>query len=193
MISVTDREPPVDDTADPRLREAIGRNADYYLRRWREMDARRSTRSWNWPACLLNLYWFAWRKMWGPLALLLVAFVLLGVAGAAGPRAGQVTFLASIGLSFITGAFGNHLYRRKCRRLVEASSDMEAPAAQAYRSRHGGVSNLALAIALVVSLALGALSVMGMMKQQQQQQEQQAEALEAVAEACPLWRTRWLA
>ena len=190
MISVIERVPPVDETADPRLREAIGRNADYYLRRWRDMDARGSKRSWNWPACLLNLYWFAWRKMWGPLALLLVAFVLLGVAGAAAPQAGQLTFFASIGLSFITGAFGNHLYRRKCRRLVQASSDMEATAAQAYLRRNGGVSNLALAIALVLSVALAAPSVMGMMKQRQ---EQQAEAREAVAEACSLWRTRWLA
>ena len=191
MISVTDQVPAIDATADPRLREAIGRNAEYYLRRWQDMDARGSRLSWNWPACLLNLYWFAWRKLWGPLALLLVAFVLLGVAGAAGPRAGQLSFLASIGVSFITGGFGNHLYRRKCERLVEASSGMEPEAARNYLARLGGTSNLALIIALFVSALLVALSVAGMMAQRQQQQQNQIR--EARADACPLWQTRWLA
>ena len=141
------------------LREAVGPNADYYLARWQEMRARGSKISWNWPACLLNLYWFAWRKMWGPLALLILAFLVLAVAGAAGPRAGQLTLLASIGLSFVTGAYGNYLYRRHVERVVTSAPQTETDGLR----RQGGTSNLALGIAIGLTLILGALAVAGLM------------------------------
>ena len=74
------------DTAAPaneeRLRAAIGPRADYYLRRWREMDEQRRTVSWNWAACLLNLYWFVFRKMWLAAALFVLANIVVSLVPA---------------------------------------------------------------------------------------------------------------
>ena len=60
MIAPT-QAPPFD---EERLRAAIGPRADYYLRRWREMDAAGKSVSWNWAACFANMFWLAYRKMW---------------------------------------------------------------------------------------------------------------------------------
>jgi hypothetical protein len=181
---------PTEIAEDVRLREAIGRNAQYYLPRWQAMEDKGKKTSWNWPACLLNLYWFAWRKMWGWFALLLLVLILLGIAGAAGPRAGQLSFLASIGVSFITGAYGNHLYRRHCERRVAATNGMAPDQARAYLAKRGGTSALALTILLAFTLALSALAVAGMRAAQQDRDV----AGEARAQACPsVEERRWLA
>ncbi|WP_129794288.1 DUF2628 domain-containing protein [Sphingosinicella sp. CPCC 101087] len=144
---------------EERQRAAIGRNAEYYLGRWREMEAKSSAISWNWPACLVNLFWFAYRKMWLPMAATLLALVALSLVGAA-VGSGQIAFLLTIGLSFVTGGFGNFLYRRRISRLVADTSALPIAAQlEALRSR-GGVSITAAAILLLLfgSLALMAVA-----------------------------------
>ncbi|MDQ4086693.1 MAG: DUF2628 domain-containing protein [Pseudomonadota bacterium] len=136
----------------------MGRNADYYLKRWREMEAKGSAISWNWPACLFNLFWFAYRKMWLAMAAMAAALVVLGLLGALSPAMGRFTLILSIGLSFVTGAFGNHLYRRQTARLV-ASGEAGEGGVDQLRAR-GGVSVLALVISLGIVAALTLLMVL---------------------------------
>lgn len=165
--------PPAPPLDEERLRAAVGRNADYYLARWRDMQAKGSSRSWNWAACLANIYWFAWRRMWGPFALLLGAFVLVGLIGAAVPSIGQLTFLITIGFTFVTGFFGNHIYRRHCERLVAATAGMESEAALATLRQRGGTSNVALFATVGTTFLLVALAVAGQMAQLQREAEEQ--------------------
>jgi hypothetical protein len=152
-------------------RAAIGRNADYYLGRWAKMDSSGSAVSWNWAACLLNLFWFAWRKMWLVLVLFLIANVVLGLAGAAVPALGSYIHLPMIGLTFITGAYGNYLYRRKIERLAAETGPSDDPAALDRLRRRGGTSPLALAVTLLLAVAAIAAAVV--------QQAQQMEAAKA--------------
>lgn len=44
---------------------AIGRNVDYYLPRFEELDRGGSRLGWNWPAFFATTPWFCYRKMWG--------------------------------------------------------------------------------------------------------------------------------
>ena len=64
---------PADAAEEEKWRLAIGPKADLYLTRWRAMAAKNSALSWNWAACLASLFWFAYRKMWLPMAGLIVA------------------------------------------------------------------------------------------------------------------------
>ena len=63
-------------------RAAIGPNADL-LSRPLAADGRRRARrcSWNWAACLANLFWFAYRKMWVPMAAMGFVAILVSVIG----------------------------------------------------------------------------------------------------------------
>lgn len=141
------------------LRAAIGPNSEYYLARWNEMRAKGSRVSWNWAACLANLYWFAWRRMWVPLTLLVIAFVLVGLVGAVVPALGQATLLVSIGFTFVTGAYGNEIYRRHCERLVAGTAGLEGKEALAGLRRRGGTSATALVVTIAATLFLIGLPI----------------------------------
>jgi hypothetical protein len=140
---------PVDEALLP---GAIGPNAAYYQERWRQMDAKGSSISWNWPACLVSGFWFAYRKMWLPLIVLVIVNVLISAAGASNPDFGKVSLLLTIGITFITGTFGNHLYRKHVQRLIAETStlprDMQAEALQ----KRGGVSQAAVFILIGITL-----------------------------------------
>lgn len=169
--------PPMPSTAEEeeKWRAAVGPNADYYLKRWREMEAKKSSISWNWPACIVNLFWFAYRKMWGPMVALIVALLVLGVLGAGSPVAGRLAMLISIGLSFVTGGFGNHLYRKQVARLVA-----EAPSLDRLRER-GGVSKQAVTIAVAIFAVLMLLVILGTALALQQKAQLEANQLNANA------------
>jgi hypothetical protein len=133
---------------EERLRAAIGPRADYYLHRWRVMDASGKSYSWNWAACLLNVFWFAYRKMWAATTAMALAYV---VATPFLDPTNKMAFRAAafllIGLSFVTGGFGNFLYRRQIEKLVAGPATLEQ-----LRVR-GGVS-LAAAIAAFVGVTV---------------------------------------
>ena len=127
---------------------AVGPRAAWYLDKWQKMDAKNSAASWNWAACLANVFWFAWRKMWLPMIAILVVSTLLAIIGAASPGAGAVTFLLSIGITFVTGTFGNHLYRNHVRKLVASTATPDRAAQIAALRSRGGTSTPALAISI---------------------------------------------
>lgn len=147
--------------ADPALlAAAIGPNASFYLDRWARMDAKGSAISWNWPACLFNFFWFAYRKMWLPMAgVFVVNFALLAMAGS-NPQFGEISWLFSIGISFVTGGFGNYLYRQQIDKLIEETAPLGRPAQLAAVAERGGVSKLALAVSIFAIVAASSLSVL---------------------------------
>ncbi len=149
---------PVDESL---LLAAIGPNSGYYLERWRQMDERGATVNWNWPACLLNLFWFAYRKMWLPMIGLVLAFLLLGAIGAAGETAGKATLLLSIGLSFVTGAYGNLLYRKQTHRLIAETAALGGPGRIAALETRGGTSRVALFVLIGLFAVLVLLAIVG--------------------------------
>jgi hypothetical protein len=148
---------------EERLRAAIGPRADYYLRHWREMDATGKKTSWNWAACFANFYWFAFRKMWLALVLFILANIAVSMVPAVIPIPNKYVILMLIGLTFITGGYGNLVYRRQIEKLVAGPATIEQ-----LRSR-GGTSPLALGIALALTVALTAVAAGPAIKQIQAQ------------------------
>jgi hypothetical protein len=148
-------------TNEALLRAAIGPRADYYLRHWRAMDAKGKSNDWNWAACFLNVFWFAYRKMWGPMiAMGLVYVVASPLLDPANRMLVKIVAAVLIGLSFVTGGFGNHLYRRQVARIVAETPGPDEEAARAQAAARGGVSLPAALIALVVLTLLSALAGM---------------------------------
>jgi len=140
--------PPPPAADDELLAAAIGPNADFYRERWRQLDATGAKTNWSWAACLANMYWLAYRKMWLPLVLFVAALLVLSVLGSAGPVMGRITLLLSIGLSFVTGSLGILWYRKHVARLVAGTAGLDREAALARLRAKGGASRLALWIGL---------------------------------------------
>ena len=134
--------PPPPPPADAeRLAAAIGPNAPWYLERWRQMDARRSQIQWNWAACLANLFWFAYRKMWVPVAALaLVHRPARRARPAVARRWRSRAGVLSIAAAFATGALGTSFYRQHVGKLVAGTAGLDREAALAQLRARGGVS-----------------------------------------------------
>jgi hypothetical protein len=146
-------------SGEERLRAAIGPRADYYLRRWREMDERRCVTSWNWAACFASAYWLVFRKMWLALALFILANIAVSLLGAAIPGLGPFTPVLLVLLTFVTGGYGNHFYRRRIEKLVASGGAPEQLA------KRGGTSPLALIAALALTVALIAAAAKPLLRQ----------------------------
>ena len=144
--------PPPDEA---RLRAAIGPRAEHYLRKWREMDAKGKSYDWNWAACFLNVCWFAYRKMWGPMVAMGLLYVVTSpFLDPTHKTLLKIVAIVLIGASFVTGSFGNRLYRAHISRILASGADADAARAR------GGVSLGAALAALVVVAVLSALAGM---------------------------------
>jgi len=152
----TPAEVPADEA---RLRAAIGPKADHYLDRWRRMDEKQSPISWNWPACLANFFWFAYRKLWVLMGAMGFAIILSVVLGLANEKAGLAMVVLLIGATFATGAFGDFLYRAQVTRMVAETAGMSEAAAIQTLAAKGGVSRTALIASIAATLLAVALGV----------------------------------
>jgi outer membrane biosynthesis protein TonB len=148
--------PPAGAGQEERLAAAIGPNAAWYLERWRRMEANGSSLSWNWPAFLASIFWFAHRKMWLPLAAGVALFFLASFIAGRGPAFVLPAWLLLLALAALSGAIGNMLYRRQVTALVAKADGLDQPVALAQVRAQGGVS----VPGLVSSLAIFALLVL---------------------------------
>ena len=140
------------------LEKAVGPRAGWYLDRWKVMEEKGSAISWNWPACLVSMFWFAYRKMWLPMFGVLILFVLLGVAGAGLPV--QAQLLLNVAVTFVTGTYGNHLYKKQTLKLIGDTSVLgRAEQIEAVENR-GGVSKAALWISIFLVASVTVLLVL---------------------------------
>ena len=157
---------PANAEEEERWRAAVGPKADLYLERWKEMAAKNSNVSWNWASCLANLFWFAYRKMWLPAGAMGFVY-LLNLAVMANPPAARLMALVLIGLTFVTGLFGTHLYRQQTARLVAQTAGQDRQAALDTLARQGGVSLPALygAIGAFVVLVLIGVAIVAQQPQ----------------------------
>lgn len=144
---------------EERLRAAIGPRADYYLRHWRDVDARGKSYDWNWAACFANAYWLIFRKMWLALVLFILANIAVSLLGAAIPALNKYTIVLMILLTFVTGSYGNLVYRRQIGKLVAS----DVPTDQL--GKRGGTSPLAVWIVLALTVALGVLAAKPILQQ----------------------------
>ena len=151
-------------------RAAIGRNADWYLERWRQSEAKGTTRSWNWAACLLSVFWFAYRKMWPAMIVLLVVNLVVGAVAGALALSAQVQLVLMVLISFVTGTFGNDWYRRHVAKIVAEAESLPAQAARRGGTSLVGVGVLAAIFVLAsAALVVTAAAQLEQLKQQQQQ------------------------
>jgi hypothetical protein len=145
---------PLPSEQEERLRAAVGAKADWYLERWRRMAVGGTWLSWNWPAFLATYFWFAYRRMWLPLAAAVGLFLLVDVTVSRDPGLRALGWLILLALALGAGGAGNALYRRQARKLVAKADGLDQPVALAQIGAQGGVSVPGLATSLGIFFLL---------------------------------------
>ena len=151
----------------------IKKNVDKYLEKFKRMERKGSSISWNWCAFLFNCAWMFYRKMYGAYVLFMVLPYLAG--GLAGFIIGLVFGLTDgsdemmelvanivgfgigVVILFIPGMFGNSWYRRKIDKLVTAGENAVDEEARQKLLKKGGTNLVGL---LVLESAVVLVSVL---------------------------------
>src|SRR5699024_2806054 len=133
------------------LKNYIGKNKDYYLKKWKLDSEGKPTKtlSMNWAGFFLTVFWAGYRKMYG---LILIIFIIVGVL----LSLDIIVYLVdlpvnrSIGVvvSVIFGLNGNQLYYDKAKKAIEKSDGSQSSAKELQDA--GGTSKLGILFTVAV-------------------------------------------
>jgi len=141
----------------------VGKNYDYYTRKWQIAGLNKGKNSWNWAAFLVGFIWMSYRKMY------LYSFLYIGavLVETLLEYAVRMSDRVSIGISFVIAIYlglqGNHLYRNHAeKRVGEIISANTPERAKIELARQGGTSSgAAIGFAVLLLAALFLAIVVG--------------------------------
>ena len=132
------------------IRDFAGRNADYYLKRWAPvLLGRRRLCGFNPAAFVFGIFWFAYRKMYFMIVMVLFISVIMSpierqLLAWFHYRGSEqtVSTVSALTLSSIAGVFGNRIYLWHALRKIDRVRRGGLSAAERGRrlARVGGVS-----------------------------------------------------
>lgn len=97
----------------------IGKNHDYFFRKWEVAAQRGRTWSWNWAAFLIGPVWLAYRKMYACTWMVLGVIAVESVVAYAIDLPDSVDSSVGVAIGVVLGMNGNHLYKRHVEKKVE--------------------------------------------------------------------------
>ncbi|WP_248322484.1 DUF2628 domain-containing protein [Caballeronia sp. Sq4a] len=139
----------------------VGKNVDYYSRKWVIQNPRTSKRSWNGAAFLLGPVWLVYRKMhWQAAAYIAIALVC---ALATSSLSEGINRALSYAFPLAMGLCGNSIYLAHAEKIIKKVSDSPLPAEirDAELLRRGGTNPVAawlLGIAIIVLTVVAVMS-----------------------------------
>lgn len=129
---------------DEEISRFIGANYDFYLKKFKVQDVSESNLTWNWPAFLVPVYWFAYRKLYVHAAIIVAITFVLGFLEGFGT-------LLGLALSIYIGLNSNAFYRNYVQRHIDEVKELGDEDRQKYYNANGGTSTLAVIITLTIT------------------------------------------
>jgi Protein of unknown function (DUF2628)/GYF domain 2 len=139
------------------LRLFVGKNYEYYSRKWAEAEQKPSKNTWNWAALFFNLWWTAYRKMYRYAWIVFGIGVAETICNYAFGLSGVISGAINIGIAIAYGLQGNRWYKLHAeQRLSElAPTGTADEATRARIAKAGGTSGGAVAAFAGASFAVG--------------------------------------
>lgn len=139
---------PKEQPARQKLRLFVGKNADFYMKKWK------NNWSWNWAAFFFTVFWLGYRKMYMQILVMIAVYLLTDILliNVRPGMYGNYTLAVSLAFSFFYGIQGNRLYKefaQKRIRLIERVLEQKAMISQ-YIQSAGGASSRGVMIAVIL-------------------------------------------
>ncbi len=152
---------------------AIGRNNDYYVPRFEELDAGGSRASWHWPAFFVTSWWYLYRKMYGvgvlclflPFIALIIAGIVYGIFEPSAWVFGLITLVLVTAPKFLLSIFANTLYWRHVRKVIRAVPQTIAsqPDKRAARIERNGGTAVGPMIGIMAAVGFFGIGILGIL------------------------------
>lgn len=151
---------------DEEIYTFIGKNQEYFLPKFEELNNRKSKMSWNWASAFFGAYWYAYRKMYITQILYYIAFflysmllniIMLMLLPAGFNRDKDPLVYSSFELFIfvvpflLSGFFANYIYKCHIEKHIKKADYIDVSERENYLMNKGGTSGLALMIFLIVN------------------------------------------
>ncbi|MDH1827544.1 DUF2628 domain-containing protein [Delftia lacustris] len=130
----------------------VGKNHDYFERKWKEAAQRKHQLSWNWAAFLVGFGWMGYRKMYlyswifiGVVAAELIAELAIGIPS-------SITSSINLGIAIGFGLKGNAWYLQHVNQRVDQILATHAPEQARIELARQGNTNIGAAVGFVAAL-----------------------------------------
>jgi len=133
----------------------VGKNSDYYLRKWELMDKENEKNKWNLAAFLLPLWWTAYRRMYlyswlffGIITINTLFGILLRIPDIISSTVGLI-------IAIIYGLYGNAWYKKHTLKSI-LEVKMRVPDADKQKEEiiHAGGTNITAVIGITICFLL---------------------------------------
>lgn len=98
----------------------VGNNYDYYIEKWDKIEEKNKKISWNWASFFLGPLWFGYRKMYIPILLITLAYLIIDLllyVSDNSPALIAAPFIIPICL----GLLGNYIYLKHTNKYIVKS------------------------------------------------------------------------
>lgn len=147
-----DKSDAVQGLDDSQIRLFVGKNADYYLQKWKASEDPNKSAGWNWSSCLGGFFWLGYRKMY--FHALIIAGLSLIINLIETFTAISLRQSINIGVLILLGACGNNWYykhvNKKIANIKSKYSTIESQEAEMVKM--GNVSWVGVGIVLIINV-----------------------------------------
>ena len=102
------------------IRAFVGKNADYYINKWKSAKEPAKRAGWNWAGFFVGLFWMGYRRMYKILFMILGLFILIDIIQLF--VSFDLSRGVSIGISAVAGGSGNSLYYNHMNQKIKSLS-----------------------------------------------------------------------
>lgn len=150
----------VDDDLMSKRAALIGKNAEHYLPIFEKLDQSGGS-SWNWCGFFFAPFWFAYRKLYGWVAIAMIVPLLLGIvvgvivysSSADDATANVIIRVSSLAVNIVFAILANGVYKKRIDKLVNEIPEDPAERTKFIESK-GGVSVVATVISIAIYVGL---------------------------------------
>jgi len=137
---------------DEASRIFIGKNYDYFQKKWEIGDKKNRKYSWSWAAFLLGFSWMAYRKMY-LYSWIFIGMILLEVlCEYAFDFPGKLSNAINIGIAVSFGMQGNYWYKLHTEKKIKEITAMNTPEQSRIELARQGGTSIGAAVGFVVAL-----------------------------------------
>ena len=157
MTQITELAPEMASVEDEATAVFVGKNYQYYQKKWATAAVKKSPLSWNWAAFFLGIIWMVYRKMYSLAAIVFAILVLDVVIETYFPLPESLGRAVTWAVAALFGWFGNIWYKSHVDKKVKAINAAFAPEqVNIELAKQGGVNAPAawtIGIILLILLA----------------------------------------
>ncbi|MGR6033932.1 MAG: DUF2628 domain-containing protein [Candidatus Nitrosoglobus sp.] len=107
------------------LQNFVGKNFEYFRKKWEIAERKESKFAWNWAAFLIGPIWLAYRKMYLYLGILIAFIIIESLIDYAFNLPNSTSNAIDAAIGFVFGNQGNYLYKlhvdRKVKQIISKS------------------------------------------------------------------------